>query len=402
MHYRYWLKRADQSFTFPFWMTTRAGPCCIKKCKVTEVSCYPCASAQFETDEKKKCPKQIHILCFERMLEDQAITPVENEEDGSNYVVCGKRCLNRVKKYFVDKNTPKSKRSLWSNDGPTDEVSSMKILLDWITTEGNYSLYRGDTQSGKTKSSIAADIVRLMESKGIPQGLRSPKDVMTKILTLENEFRLATDFRNNTGSGIENEDSLKEAILTRCRFYDELEPVMADRVSNKPLYLNGEESNAGRLDMREDINSNAETDVALPTRPDSPRSASSSIASSAGRLGTICTKRKKRKAEEQRQSEVQLMLDIQRYKMAMDNRRYAAEIEQAKQRYELDAKRHTIEEERACLEKRRAELELANLEMENKKQLLLNRLQLQKAGVDAAEIEMLLPLQNYPPNAMDS
>ncbi|KAG6961983.1 hypothetical protein JG687_00007393 [Phytophthora cactorum] len=49
---------------------------------------------------------------------------------------------------------PRSRRARWHNDGPDDSVSSLTILLDWLTTEGNYNKWRGgDKQSGETKAS---------------------------------------------------------------------------------------------------------------------------------------------------------------------------------------------------------------------------------------------------------
>ena len=104
---------------------------------------------------------------------------------------------------------------MWNNDGPTEDVNSLSILLRWITAEGNYNRYRGDIQHGKTKSAIAGEIVSLMEGQGIAKSLTAAKDVMTKICSLE-----------YTGAGIEDEATLKAAVTKRCRFYYELESAM--------------------------------------------------------------------------------------------------------------------------------------------------------------------------------
>lgn len=77
-----------------------------------------------------------------------------------------------------------------------------------------------------------------MEDSRIPKGLRGVKDVMTKISLLEREFRAANDFLHNTGAGIEDETGLKAVVEKKVSFYHGLAPVMSNRASTWPLYLN--------------------------------------------------------------------------------------------------------------------------------------------------------------------
>eukprot|EP00979_Chaetoceros_neogracilis_P011634 scaffold2927_cov268-Chaetoceros_neogracile.AAC.39 len=35
----------------------------------------------------------------------------------------------------------------WHNDGPTDSINSLSVLMSWLTTEGNYSRWRGGDKS---------------------------------------------------------------------------------------------------------------------------------------------------------------------------------------------------------------------------------------------------------------
>jgi hypothetical protein len=61
--------------------------------------------------------------------------------------------------------TEQSSRTNWTSDGkngPTDPTTLMKILLDWILTEGNYSRYRGKNNDGARKVEFANKIARLM------------------------------------------------------------------------------------------------------------------------------------------------------------------------------------------------------------------------------------------------
>lgn len=48
-------------------------------------------------------------------------------------------------------------------------------------------------------------------------------------------FKEATDWLANTGQGVTDEASIKEAVLKRCPFYYELAPVMTERASTRPI-----------------------------------------------------------------------------------------------------------------------------------------------------------------------
>jgi len=61
------------------------------------------------------------------------------EDEWEGLLFCGKRCFNNSKK-VVDAAvaTNKSKgRVLWQTDGPTPEINSMAVIIDWLTKEGN-------------------------------------------------------------------------------------------------------------------------------------------------------------------------------------------------------------------------------------------------------------------------
>ena len=56
----------------------------------------------------------------------------------------------------------------WQTDGPTQEINSMAIIIDWLTQEGNYNRWcGGDRQNGTTKLGIASEISQLIKDKGI-------------------------------------------------------------------------------------------------------------------------------------------------------------------------------------------------------------------------------------------
>ncbi|ETL35886.1 hypothetical protein L916_12043 [Phytophthora nicotianae] len=90
------------------------------------------------------------------------------------------------------------KRVLWDRDGVNGGPSSMKILLDWLTTEGNYTKWKGG-------------IERRLIDAGIRH--RKPADVRDKIQNLESKYRTAVAWLANTGQGVTDEKSIRSALV---------------------------------------------------------------------------------------------------------------------------------------------------------------------------------------------
>ena len=107
------------------------------------------------------------------------------------------------------KDDVEKKKQLWANDGIDGGPSSMSILLDWLTTEGNYSRWKGsETQKGIStwlglkggvkKETLCTEICNLIKNAGIMT--RNNADIRTKIGSIEQAFRKAADFLEHTGS----------------------------------------------------------------------------------------------------------------------------------------------------------------------------------------------------------
>jgi len=80
-----------------------------------------------------ECQNFIHPSCFNKLLVAFA------EEDWEGPAFCGKRCFNSNKKMLEAVANKVKGRVPWHTYGPTPELNSMVVIIDWLTTDGNYS-----------------------------------------------------------------------------------------------------------------------------------------------------------------------------------------------------------------------------------------------------------------------
>ena len=101
------------------------------------------------------CEKLAHASCYEKFVEiEKAGVLLEDTALGGSVIhpfVCDKSCyrkfINAKKQAEKEK---KRNQSLWTKDGPDDTVSSMSVLITWLTGEENYNNYRGGAVHGNT------------------------------------------------------------------------------------------------------------------------------------------------------------------------------------------------------------------------------------------------------------
>jgi len=142
------------------------------------------------------CQNFIHQSCFEEVISAVA----ENEWEG--LLFCGKLCFNNKKKVLEGAANKYIGRVPWQTDGPTPEINSMAVILDWLTKEGNYNQWRRvNKQNGTTKKGIANEISQIIKDKGITLE-RQGWDKHIKRNCLEQQFWAATDWLNKTGAGV--------------------------------------------------------------------------------------------------------------------------------------------------------------------------------------------------------
>ena len=137
------------------------------------------------------CNHTIHSSCaaiIRRIFHSTAKKQKEKELTFDDRdIICSKACYNKMVKgklQVLARNAVPSSAKVtrfWHNDGPTDSINSLSVLMSWLTTEGNYSRWRGgDKFCGLTKKSLASSIVSLIHDQVGVQ--RKQKHVINKIL----------------------------------------------------------------------------------------------------------------------------------------------------------------------------------------------------------------------------
>ncbi|KAA1085424.1 hypothetical protein PGT21_006719 [Puccinia graminis f. sp. tritici] len=125
----------------------------------------------------------------------------------------------------------------WEKDG-SNGFSSMRLLMDWLTTPGNFVRWRGDKHKGLNKEALAGEIVLILVDHGIHH--RNNKDIRTKIQEIQDNYSKASDWLRNTGQGVldsdiaEGTDNVRAALLKYCKYYYELDEFMGSRTCTNP------------------------------------------------------------------------------------------------------------------------------------------------------------------------
>lgn len=169
---------------------------------------------------------------------------LHDDVSGDVIVACSKKHYGAVLKNLQ----PNSSRIPWNNDGPKgydDPVNSESLLIEWLSTEGNYTKFRGSDNGGKTKISFCQDIANMLQRRGA-RAQRTPKQVLDKIVSIEKRFRETYDFEyTDTGQGLKRkgDGTFEEVMLKKFRYYFDLTPIMADRASAQPSVTSDERNN---------------------------------------------------------------------------------------------------------------------------------------------------------------
>ena len=215
----------------------------------------PCAN--------QACNKAMHLVCCQKFVFGvHSLQPLISPVPGSHAITCTKKCYFKVAKnqnttsstrtvpthLAVSNNTvpthlaiPDNTRLPWNRDGqngPQDPNHSEAILIDWLTTPGNYEKYRGSGNGGRRKIHFATMISSKIKDAGVRKP-RTPKDVQNKIEYVEKCFRSAHDWAHTeTGEGLRESDTgtYEEALLRKCPWYFDILEIFEDRANARPLH----------------------------------------------------------------------------------------------------------------------------------------------------------------------
>jgi len=72
------------------------------------------------------------------------------EGEWEGLLFCGRRCFNNNRKVIRGGLNKNKGRLLWQTDGPTPEINSMAVIIDWLTKEGNYNPWHGGNRQNCT------------------------------------------------------------------------------------------------------------------------------------------------------------------------------------------------------------------------------------------------------------
>jgi len=309
----------------------------------------------------------------------------------------------------------------WHNDGVG--TNSLALLLQWLTTEGNYNSYRGasDTcapsQKGKSKDTYCSEISAMIQSAGIKIE-QSKNAVRAKVSEIETCYCGANDWINNTGAGVDCQQTLQNYVKKLCPYYYDVHEVFMDRASSFAAYTSernfddsSESSNESGTDMG---STGAETDTMESTGTETGTDARKSPSTSGGRVIDVDFTPKQTNRLSLLEASAATKKMIRTGSGLSDPRSFMADYYQSKAkmdtiRQDRDLK---VQEETLKLEKAKFEMERKRLKTQENKSLIESYAEISKMNFETLkmrqkmksesemsedEIAALFPLLEYPP-----
>ncbi|KAA1111137.1 hypothetical protein PGT21_036868 [Puccinia graminis f. sp. tritici] len=120
---------------------------------------------------------------------------------------------------------PARRRIGWNRDGIAGSLSSIQLLLLWITAGANYTQWMATPFHRQEREDACTEIQQFMRTQGNID--RDPRDINRKIQQLRQSYKAAHDFVVYTTGGDQPDDPIIQAYVRRlCPYWDLLHPVM--------------------------------------------------------------------------------------------------------------------------------------------------------------------------------
>ena len=127
-----------------------AVACCFKKRCAVKAQVEAGSTIALVKCTVPGCLKSLHYVCYQgHVIQKNSVEPICVGEE--EQIVCSKTCYSKKQKEQERLVAKSSSRQRWDTDakkGPDDENNSLKIVLDWLMQEGNYSRFRGKDNNG--------------------------------------------------------------------------------------------------------------------------------------------------------------------------------------------------------------------------------------------------------------
>jgi hypothetical protein len=134
-----------------------------------------------------------------------------------------------------------SDRKPWGADAMDHGMTSMDVLLDWLSAPTNYARWHSDAPARNKgakvrgyKEILLREIVDEMKCHGLAH--RTTRDVRTKINEIERSVRAAIAWRDKHGEDILNRygdgeavlalDEIRTGMVSVCKYFDRIGPAM--------------------------------------------------------------------------------------------------------------------------------------------------------------------------------